>query len=56
MLPQYKRKTNIGVGVGLLLQLIGNVLLGPEGSDPSLNQSIIGMFLALVGFVLFIWG
>ena len=56
MLQEYKRKTNIGVGAGLILQLLGNVLLGPEGSEPSANQSIVGMICSLVGFVLFIWG
>ena len=56
MLQVYKKRTNIGVGLGLLLQLVGNVCLGPEGAEPSVNLSIVGMALGLAGFVLFIWG
>ena len=52
MLPEKKTNTNIGVGIGLLLQVIGRCLAtfvgGPVG--------ILGAILALAGLILFIWG
>ena len=56
MLKEYKRKTNIGVGAGFLLQLIGNALVGPEGSEHAVIGDIFGSVLILGGLVLFIWG
>ena len=36
MLAEYKRKANIGVGIGLVLQVMGNILIGPkEGVGPA---------------------
>lgn len=32
MLAEYKKKTNVGIGVGLLMQIGGNVLMG-SGTD-----------------------
>lgn len=51
MLAENKRKTNIGVGIGILLEILGRVLIT---SYPSL--SIPGAVLILVGAVFFIWG
>ena len=56
MLKEYKRKTNIGVGFGLVLQITGNVLVGPEGSEHAAMLEIFGSVLILAGLVLFIWG
>lgn len=56
MLKEYKRKTNIGVGVGLVLQITGNVFVGPEGSEHAAILVIVGSVLILAGLVLFIWG
>ncbi len=50
MLAEYKTKTNIGIGVGLLIQFIGRVLTGVEGAE------LIGFLMILVGFIMFIWG
>ena len=47
MLPENKTNTNIGVGLGLILQIVGRVVLG---------GSVLGLALVLVGLVLFIWG
>lgn len=55
MLKEYKRKTNIGVGVGLVLQITGNVFVGPEGSEHAAILVIVGSVLILAGLVLFIW-
>jgi hypothetical protein len=52
MLPEFKRKTNWGVGLGLLMQLAGKVL---QSSDES-GLVEIGEILAIFGFVPLIWG
>jgi uncharacterized membrane protein len=46
MLPENKTKTNIGVGLGILLQILGRFVVG----------GLLGLILILVGLVLFIWG
>ena len=51
MLAEKKRDTNVGVGGGLALQLLGNVLQAQGGA-----MVVIGLVLLLVGLVLFIWG
>jgi hypothetical protein len=51
MLAQYKTNTNIGVGLGIILEILGRVLIT---FMPAL--SIIGLLLIIVGVVLFIWG
>jgi len=52
MLSEYKRTTNIGIGVGLVLVLYGKYL--------ALSQSdsigVLGWLLCLVGIGFFIWG
>jgi hypothetical protein len=51
MLPENKKNTNIGVGVGLLLQFAGKVLMNQEG------VLILPGFLAvLAGTAGIIWG
>jgi len=51
MLPDNKTKTNIGVGLGFLLEILGRFLY-----TSSTAGSIFGLILMLVGVVLFIWG
>ena len=51
MLPDNKTKTNIGVGLGFLLEILGRFLY-----MSSTAGSIFGLILMLVGVVLFIWG
>jgi len=51
VLAEAKKKANIGVGVGLVLQLLAFVLLQSRGT-----AAILGAPLALVGWVIFIWG
>lgn len=48
MLAEYKRNTNIGVGIGFVLQIIGRVL--------AYQGSAIGFPIAIAGFACFIWG
>ena len=50
MLPEYKTKTNIGIGLGILLQLLGRFVTRNEAT------ALIGLILAIVGLVFFIWG
>jgi hypothetical protein len=51
MLPEKKIKTNIGVGVGIILQIVGRALAGAHGAG-----AILGMIVVLVGAAFFIWG
>jgi hypothetical protein len=52
MLPGYAQKTNIGVGVGLVLNILGGIL-SRSGSQAG---AILGLLLSLAGTVIFIWG
>ena len=45
MLPEEKRKTNMGVGMGILLQLVAGTLKAP-----------LAPFVVLLGLACFIWG
>ena len=49
-LKRYKRNTNIGVGVGFLLALIGNPTRSEAGGVE------IGSLMLLAGSAMFIWG
>lgn len=48
MLKEYKNKTNIGVGLGLVGQVGGQMLLS--------ENLIFGFLLMIIGIILFIWG
>ena len=48
MLPDKKRNTNIGIGIGILLQIISRL------SAESLGTIALG--IGLVGTIFFIWG
>jgi len=52
MLEEYKTKTNIGVGIGLILSTIARVVLGGENQ----LDFIAGLILAISGTAVFIWG
>lgn len=51
MLPDKKTKTNIGVGIGVILQLAGFALSG-VGENPA----VVGLLLILISLPVFIWG
>ena len=51
MLAEYKTKTNIGVGIGLILEIGGQII---NRQMPALI--LVGSLIALVGVVFFIWG
>ena len=51
MLAEYKSKTNIGIAIGLILEIVGNVI---RMQMP--NLALVGAIIALVGAVFFIWG
>lgn len=50
MLAEKKTQTNIGVGLGLVLQIAGNIMARSE------STALIGLICALLGLALFIWG
>jgi hypothetical protein len=52
MLDGYKKRTNIGVGFGLLGQILGRMLIIQESQGAALG----GLLLMLVGLVAFVWG
>ena len=52
MLKEYQSKTNLGVGVGFLMQLVGRFFLIPRGE----LVSTVGYAVAMAGLVLFAWG
>jgi TRAP-type C4-dicarboxylate transport system permease small subunit len=49
MLQENKTKTNIGVGVGILLQIAGRYVAAR-------TNPMAGLIMSLVGLVFFIWG
>jgi len=51
VLAEYKTRTNLGVGLGLLAQIIGRMAIVSESGDV-----MLGVILSLAGAVLFIWG
>ncbi|MEP7010159.1 MAG: hypothetical protein ABJC13_07535 [Acidobacteriota bacterium] len=55
MLAEYKTKTNIGVGLGIIGQLVGRTLVG-KGETGGGLYLILGLVLILAGVVSFIWG
>lgn len=53
MLAEKKTATNIGVGVGILLQLVGaSVQRTADGG----TLAMIGSIIVLIGLAVFIWG
>ena len=52
MLPEYKTKTNIGAGLGIIGQIVGRALL----NSSSQGLAMAGLVVALAAFALFIWG
>ena len=47
MLAEYKTKTNIGVGLGIALQLLGRMAIG---------DNPLGLVVTLIGGAVLIWG
>ena len=52
MLKEYKRKTNIGAGVGLVAVALGNYVV----RTGSFGGPVVGLILWLIGVPLFLWG
>lgn len=51
MRPEQKRNTNIGIGLGILLQFGGRVIAGQGGVF-----LVLGVVMILAGVAAFIWG
>ena len=54
MLEGYRKRVNIGVGLGIILQLAGFSFTFEAGYSQLINS--IGAIVFLLGMVLFIWG
>ena len=52
MLAEYKTKANIGVGLGIIGEIVGRVLI--DSTVPA--QVLLGAVVILVAIVVFIWG
>ena len=52
MLQQYKKKINLGIGIGLILSLGGKVI----SSNPNETIALLGSILGLMGIPIFIYG
>jgi hypothetical protein len=52
MLAEYKTKTNIGVGIGIIGQIIGRSLTNSTSS----GQASWGLVIAVLASLAFIWG
>ena len=52
MLNEYKRTTNIGIGIGFVLVLIGRALARSQLD----TGTVIGWVLCLIGLGFFVWG
>jgi hypothetical protein len=53
MAAAYQKRSNVGVGVGLLTQIVGKVLMMSAGAN---LLGAFGAMLAIGGAILFIWG
>lgn len=51
MLPENRTKTNIGVGVGILLEVLGRVAIAVSAA-----LAIPGLIIFLIGVAVFVWG
>lgn len=52
MLTRYKNQTNLGVGIGIVLQIVGNVINAQQMLGPS--SASVGGLVAIIGLVFFI--
>ena len=52
MLKEYKRNTNIGVGIGFVALTLGNYAI----RTGLVGGPLVGLFLCLLGIPLFLWG
>jgi hypothetical protein len=56
MLPEYQKKSNIGVGIGLVMEIGGQVMLKSMAASGGLAGAFVGLGVMLVGAGFFIWG
>lgn len=54
MIAEKQKRSNIGVGIGIVLEIAGRVMLGIARENITLGA--IGGVTLLVGVVFFIWG
>jgi hypothetical protein len=51
MIPEKKTNANLGVGLGLVLQIAGNIL-----QNRAEGMGMVGLIVILIGAGFFIWG
>lgn len=56
MLEEYKKKTNTGVGLGILFHFVAGVLAGIWNNGDSTTLAIVAIVVGIVGTILFFWG
>ena len=56
MLKEFEKKTNIGIGVGILFHLLSGVLLGFWASGDSRTLAILAIVVGVLGTIMFFWG
>jgi len=56
MIAEKQTKSNIGVGVGFVVAVIGRVLAGQGTASQNQGIIILGAILSLAGSAIFIWG
>jgi hypothetical protein len=56
MLAEQQKRSNIGVGFGLLLEVGGRFLMATGAKSHDLAVGLGGIVITIAGVVLFIWG
>lgn len=56
MIAEKQKSSNIGVGLGFVVEIVGRVLTAQGGAAQNTGLAVLGIGLIVVGAVLFIWG
>jgi len=60
MIAEYRKKSNIGIGGGIVAGVAGRVLMavssGSADAPPSTALIVLGAIIAIAGAVLYFWG
>ena len=56
MYGKYKVRTNIGIGLGIALQLVGQIVFVYSEADLYFSGTVIALILFVLGTLLCVWG